>query len=63
MASVVTTARSPVDKATEDAERVAQRALQVAYRAALGVLGSREAAEDVAQEVAVKALAHAGRLR
>ena len=42
---------------------LAQRALDVAYRAALGVVGDPHAAQDVAQEVAIKALTHAARLR
>ena len=44
-------------------EHVASRALQVARRTALGVLGDREAAADVAQEVAITAVRRAGSLR
>jgi RNA polymerase sigma factor (sigma-70 family) len=46
---------------TED--RVARRALQVARRTALGVLGDTEAAADVAQDVAITAVRRAGSLR
>src|SRR5919198_6669278 len=45
------------------ADRVARRALQVARRTALGVLGDAEAAADVAQEVAITAVRRAGSLR
>jgi DNA-directed RNA polymerase specialized sigma24 family protein len=44
-------------------ERVAARALQVARRTALGVLGDTEAAADVAQDVAITAVRHASSLR
>jgi RNA polymerase sigma factor (sigma-70 family) len=44
-------------------ERVAGRALQVARRTALGVLGDAEAAADVAQDVAITAVRRAGSLR
>jgi RNA polymerase sigma-70 factor (ECF subfamily) len=44
-------------------ERVAARALAVARRTALGVLGDAEAAADVAQEVAITAVRRAGSLR
>ena len=44
-------------------ERVASRALQVARRTALGVLGDAEAAADVAQDVAITAVRRAGSLR
>lgn len=53
---------APADDTARRAE-LAQRALDVAYRAALGVLGEPEAARDVAQDVAVKALVHGGKLR
>jgi DNA-directed RNA polymerase specialized sigma24 family protein len=45
------------------AERVARRALQVARRTALGVLGDAEAAADIAQDVAITAVRRAGSLR
>src|SRR5690349_17216684 len=35
---------------------LAERAWQVAHRAALGIVGSRDAAQDIAQEVAIEAL-------
>jgi RNA polymerase sigma factor (sigma-70 family) len=44
-------------------ERVASRALQVARRTALGVLGDSEAAADIAQDVAITAVRRAGSLR
>src|SRR5436190_5145318 len=44
-------------------ERVAARALQVARRTALGVLGDAEAAADIAQDVAITAVRRAGSLR
>jgi RNA polymerase sigma factor (sigma-70 family) len=44
-------------------ERIAARALQVARRTALGVLGDAEAAADVAQDVAITAVRRAGSLR
>jgi len=44
-------------------DRVARRALQVARRTALGVLGDTEAAADVAQDVAITAVRRAGSLR
>jgi DNA-directed RNA polymerase specialized sigma24 family protein len=44
-------------------ERVASRALQVARRTALGVLGDGEAAADIAQDVAITAVRRAGSLR
>jgi hypothetical protein len=44
-------------------ERIARRALQVARRTALGVLGDTEAAADVAQEVAITAVRRAASLR
>ena len=49
--------------ATLSDERLAGRALQVARRTALGVLGDSEAAADVAQEVAITAVRRAGALR
>ena len=61
--SVTVTAPPPCAEPVSDAEELARRALEIGYRAALGVLGSREAAEDVAQDVAIKALRHAGALR
>ena len=44
-------------------ERVASRALLVARRTALGVLGDCEAAADIAQDVAITAVRRAGSLR
>ena len=44
-------------------EHVASRALQVARRTALGVLGDAEAAADIAQDVAITAMRRAGSLR
>jgi RNA polymerase sigma factor (sigma-70 family) len=44
-------------------ERIAERALTVGRRTALGVLGDPEAAADVAQDVAVIALRRRHRLR
>lgn len=44
-------------------ELVAGRALQVARRTALGVLGDAEAAADIAQDVAITAVRRAGSLR
>jgi RNA polymerase sigma-70 factor (ECF subfamily) len=49
--------------APADAEQLAARALRVATRTALGVLGDRTAAEDVAQEVAIIALRKASSVR
>jgi DNA-directed RNA polymerase specialized sigma24 family protein len=51
------------DPETLTADRVATRALQVARRTAMGVLGDAEAAADVAQEVAITAVRRAGSLR
>lgn len=42
---------------------LAKRALEVAYRTALGVTHDPQLASDVAQEVAIKALRNIGRLR
>src|SRR6476661_6505674 len=44
-------------------EHVAARALRVARRTALGVLGDPEAAADIAQDVAITAIRRAGSLR
>jgi RNA polymerase sigma factor (sigma-70 family) len=44
------------ERASVDRVALAERALAVAFRAALGVLGDRDAAEDVAQDVALEAL-------
>ena len=44
-------------------EHVASRALRVARRTALGVLGDAEAAADIAQDVAITAVRRAGSLR
>jgi RNA polymerase sigma factor (sigma-70 family) len=51
------------DPETLTADRVATRALQVARRTAMGVLGDAEAAADVAQDVAITAVRRAGSLR
>jgi RNA polymerase sigma-70 factor (ECF subfamily) len=51
------------DAETLSADRVAARALQVARRTAMGVLGDAEAAADVAQEVAITAVRRASSLR
>jgi RNA polymerase sigma-70 factor (ECF subfamily) len=45
------------------ADGVAERALRVARRTAMGVLGDGEAAADVAQDVAITAVRRAGTLR
>jgi DNA-directed RNA polymerase specialized sigma24 family protein len=44
-------------------EHVAGRALRVARRTALGILGDAEAAADIAQAVAITAVRRAGSLR
>jgi RNA polymerase sigma-70 factor (ECF subfamily) len=44
-------------------EELASRSVSIAARAALGVLGDREAAGDIAQEVAIIALSKSRRLR
>jgi DNA-directed RNA polymerase specialized sigma24 family protein len=46
-----------------DREEVARRAMTVALRTAAGIVGSREEAADIAQEVALDALRSADRLR
>jgi RNA polymerase sigma factor (sigma-70 family) len=51
------------DAETLSADRVAARALQVARRTAMGVLGDAEAAADIAQDVAITAVRRAGALR
>jgi RNA polymerase sigma-70 factor (ECF subfamily) len=56
-------ALSMSDPETLTADRVAMRALQVARRTAMGVLGDAEAAADVAQDVAITAVRRAGSLR
>ena len=48
---------------TTASERLVVRALTIGRRTALGVLGDREAAADVAQEVALIALQKAGSVR
>jgi len=55
--------RPLVAAATTDEHALAERALTIARRTALGVLGDAEAAADVAQDVAVLALRKAGTLR
>jgi RNA polymerase sigma factor (sigma-70 family) len=52
---------APVTAPSRD--ELAQRALAVARRTALGVLGDREAAADVAQEVALQVVMRRGALR
>ncbi|HEY7618360.1 MAG TPA: sigma-70 family RNA polymerase sigma factor [Solirubrobacteraceae bacterium] len=52
---------SDADRLTDD--RVAVRALRVARRTAMGVLGDAEAAADVAQDVAITAVRQADSLR
>src|SRR6266487_3426534 len=51
------------DPQTLTDERVARRALQVARRTALGVLGDSATAADIAQEVAITAVRRAASLR
>jgi RNA polymerase sigma-70 factor (ECF subfamily) len=46
-----------------DNEQLADRALKVAYRTALGLTRNPDAAADIAQDVAIKAVKRAGRLR
>jgi RNA polymerase sigma-70 factor (ECF subfamily) len=60
--TVVTALEAPPARASDPAW-IAERALTVARRTALGVLGDREAAADVAQEVAVTAVRKAPTLR
>jgi RNA polymerase sigma factor (sigma-70 family) len=48
---------------TSTREALAARALAIGRQTALGVLGDREAAADIAQDVAVTALQKAGTLR
>src|SRR5262245_47076741 len=54
-------ARPPVSR--QDEHALAERAWTIARCTALGVLGDREAAADVAQEVAVQVLPRRGSLR
>jgi RNA polymerase sigma factor (sigma-70 family) len=61
MTATVEAPRRPA--AMPDAAWIARRALTVGRRTALGVLGDREAAADVAQEVAVTAVQKARSLR
>jgi RNA polymerase sigma-70 factor (ECF subfamily) len=57
-------APSGASTARLDPDAVARRALDVGRRTALGVLaGDHATADDVAQEVAIQALRHAGSLR
>jgi len=53
---------TPISAAPREGE-LAARALAVAQRTALGVLGDRETALDVAQDVALQALRRGGQLR
>jgi RNA polymerase sigma factor (sigma-70 family) len=56
----------PADRAAPrlgEEHELAERALTIARRTALGVLGDREAAADVAQEVAITALRRAASIR
>lgn len=46
-----------------DREQVARRALTVALRTAAGIVGNREQAADIAQDVALDAMQSVGRLR
>jgi RNA polymerase sigma-70 factor (ECF subfamily) len=62
MASALTAPDAPPVTASDPAW-IAARALTVGRRTALGVLGDREAAADVAQEVAVTAVRKAAALR
>jgi RNA polymerase sigma-70 factor (ECF subfamily) len=63
-AASVRAAGPPRDAAAPlEPDALAARALQIARRTALGVLGDRAAADDVAQEVAITAVRAAGRLR
>src|SRR5690242_6761200 len=62
MATAVTALEAPAATGADPA-RVAARALTIGRRTALGVLGDREAAADVAQEVAVTAVRKAAALR
>lgn len=63
MAASLTLRSQPAAATLGSAADVAARALVVARRTALGVLGDPEAAADVAQEVAVVAVRHARWLR
>lgn len=51
----------PVESAAQ--HELADRALEVAYRTALGITRDPHLAADIAQDVAIKALSHASRLR
>jgi RNA polymerase sigma-70 factor (ECF subfamily) len=53
----------PALAARDRREELAERALAVAFRTARGVLGDREAAADVAQEVALQAVSARDTLR
>ncbi len=48
---------------TDDREDAARRAITIALRTAAGILGSREQASDIAQDVALDALRGVDRLR
>lgn len=63
MAASVILGEAPPDAAPGGVADVAARALVVGRRTALGVLGDREAAADVAQEVAIVAVRRARSLR
>jgi len=69
MGAVLTAARTMRSPAAEtaasrpDLEWVARRALSVGRQTALGVLGDHEAADDVAQEIALIALRRAATVR
>jgi RNA polymerase sigma factor (sigma-70 family) len=54
---------APVGSRTPTDAQLARRALTIARRTALGVLGDPEAAADVAQDVAVRAIERIGTLR
>jgi len=62
-APTLAAARAAPTPASEAEGDLVARALTVARRTALGVLGDREAAADVAQEVALQALRHRHALR
>jgi RNA polymerase sigma-70 factor (ECF subfamily) len=61
--ATVTVAPPSRGASASETTTLAERALTVARRTALGVLGDREAAADVAQEVAVQVVLRRGALR
>jgi RNA polymerase sigma factor (sigma-70 family) len=62
---VLTAAARPLaaESVRPDREQVARRALTIGRQTALGVLGDREAADDVAQEIALIALRRSASVR